>query len=67
VREPALELSRCPVKFVWADSLKFVELGPENSKIEIVAKINPHKNEECKVWTDERVVQVVQRFRGLAN
>jgi hypothetical protein len=34
-------------------------------KVEVMAKVNPHENKECKIWPNERVVEIVQGFRGL--
>ncbi len=67
MRDPALELSHCPVELVGADSLELIELGPEDSKVKVMAKINPHKNEEGKIWANKRVVEVIQGFGGLAR
>lgn len=59
MREGTLKLSYGPVELVGANSLEFVELGPEDSKVEVMTKIDPHENEQGKVWAYERVVEVV--------
>ncbi len=59
MRDPALELSHCPVKLVGADSFELIELGPEDSKVKVMAKINPCKDEKGKIWFNERVVEVI--------
>lgn len=59
MRDPTFELTSCPIEIVGADSLEFIELGPEDSKVEVMAKIDPNANEEGKVWGDEWVVEVI--------
>ncbi len=59
MRDPALELSHCPVEFVGANSFELIEFGPEDSEVKVMAKINPCKDEEGKIRANERVVEVV--------
>lgn len=52
----------CPIQLIWADSLKLVELRIEDTEVQVVAKINPGKDEEAEVWPNEWMVQVVEGF-----
>jgi hypothetical protein len=65
VRDPALVLFGFPVEFVGADGFEFVEFGPEDFEVEVMAEVDPCGDEEGKVGTDEGVVEVVEGFGGL--
>jgi hypothetical protein len=59
VRERAFKLFYGPIELVWADSLELIELRPQDSKVEVMAKINPHENKEGKIWSNERMVEII--------
>jgi hypothetical protein len=62
VRERRFVLLGCPVKDVGANGLEFVELGPEDAEVEVVAQVDPGADEETEVGADEGVVEVIEGF-----
>lgn len=56
-----------PVQFIRANSLEFIEFGPENAEIKVMSHIYPDKDEEAEVGTDNRVVKVVQGLGCLTS
>lgn len=59
MRKVAFELPGRPVKLVRADGFELVEFRPEDSKVDVMAKINPHENKEGKIWANKGVVEVI--------
>ena len=66
-RKVAFVLLSLPVKTVGSDGLELVELGPENTEVQIVSKINPGTNEEPEIGAYEGMVEVVEGFRSLKS
>lgn len=62
MRDPAFVLFRFPIEFIRANGLKFVELGPKDSEVEVVTEIAPRDNEECEIRADKWVIEVVEGF-----
>ena len=59
-------MSGSPVELVGTHGLELVEFGPEDSKVDIMAQIDPHEYEEGKIRANEEVIEVVKGFRGLS-
>ena len=66
MRKSTLELFGCPIQLVRSNGLKFVEFRPENSEVEVVAKVYPRSDEKGEIWPDKGMVEVIKGFRGLA-
>ncbi len=65
MRELAFELPGSPIELVGADGFELIEFGPEDSKVDIMAKINPHEYKQRKIWTNERMIEVIKGLGGL--
>ena len=60
--DPALVLLGLPVEFEGADGAEGGEDGPEDDKVDVVAEVGPHEDEEGKVWDYDGGGDVVEGF-----
>ncbi len=67
VRERTFVLFGFPVEFVGPDGFEFIELRPEYSQVEVMAKVDPCEDKEGEIGADEGVVEVIEGFRCLED
>ena len=65
VRDIAFILLSFPVEDVRSNSLEFIELGPEDDEVYVMAKVDPNSDEEGKIRTDNWMIKVIKGFGSL--